>query len=75
MRVRFEEDEYFLMAMFEKDSRMETMQEIRRILPFVKDDAEMLALTNSTLKKMEHLTDREFSGLDLETYQQKPEEP
>lgn len=74
MRVRFEEDEYFVMAMFEKGSRIETMQEIRRILPFVKDDAEMLALINSTLKKMERLTDREFSGLDLETYQQEPEE-
>ena len=30
MRVRFEEEEYFVMAMFEKDSRIGTMEEIRR---------------------------------------------
>ena len=30
MRVRFEEAEYFVMAMFEKDTRTGTMEEIRR---------------------------------------------
>ena len=42
MRVRFEEDERFVIAMFKKNCRTETMQEIRRILPFVKEDTEML---------------------------------
>lgn len=74
MRVRFEEDEYFVMAMFEKDSRIGTMDEIRRVLPFIREDAEMLALVNSTLKKMEQLTDQEFSRLDLETYAQEQTE-
>lgn len=74
MRVRFEEEEYFVMAMFEKDSRIGTMEEIRRVLPFVREDAEMLALVNSTLKKMEQLTDQEFSRLDLETYAQEQTE-
>lgn len=74
MRVRFEEEEYFVMAMFEKDSRIGTMEEIRRVLPFIREDAEMLALVNSTLKKMEQLTDQEFSRLDLETYEQEPVE-
>ena len=74
MRVRFEEDEYFVMAMFEKDSRIGTMYEIRRVLPFIREDAEMLALVNSTLKKMEQLTDQEFSRLDLETYAQEQTE-
>ena len=46
------------------------MQEIRRILPFVKEDAEMLNLINATLKKMERLTDQEFSAIDLEVYRQ-----
>ena len=32
MRVRFEEEEYFVMAMFEKDTRTGTMEEIRRVL-------------------------------------------
>ena len=74
MRVRFEEEEYFVMAMFEKDSRIRTMEEICRVLPFISEDGEMLALVNSTLKKMEQLTDQEFSGMDLETYAQEPAE-
>ena len=74
MRVRFEEEEYFVMAMFEKDTRTGTMEEIRRVLPFISEDGEMLALVNSTLKKMEQLTDQEFSGTDLETYAQEPAE-
>ena len=51
MRVRFEEEEYFVMAVFEKDTRTGTMEEIRRVLPFIRKDGEMLALVNSTLKK------------------------
>ena len=74
MRVRFEEEEYFVMAMFEKDTRTGTMEEIRRVLPFISEDGEMLAIVNSTLKKMEQLTDLEFSRLDLETYAQEPAE-
>ena len=74
MRVRFEEEEYFVMAVFEKDTRTGTMAEIRRVLPFISEDGEMLALVNSTLKKMEQLTDQEFSRLDLETYAQEPAE-
>ena len=74
MRVRFEEEEYFVMAMFEKDTRTGTMEEIRRVLPFISEDGEMLALVNSTLKKMEQLKDQEFSRLDLETYEQEPVE-
>ena len=62
------------MAMFEKDTRTGTMEEIRRVLPFISEDGEMLALVNSTLKKMEQLTDQEFSGMDLETYAQEPAE-
>ena len=74
MRVRFAEEEYFVMAVFEKDTRTGTMEEIRRVLPFISEDGEMLALVNSTLKKMEQLTDQEFSRLDLETSAQEPAE-
>lgn len=76
MRVRFEEDEMFVMAMFKKENRLATMQEIRRILPFIKEDGEMLALVNYTLEKMEQLTDKEFAEIDLEDYlQDTGEEP
>lgn len=72
MRQRFEEDEYFLMAMFQKDSRTKTIQEIRCVLPFINDDADMLTLVNGTLKKMELLTDQEYTDMDLEAYRQEP---
>lgn len=76
MRVRFEEDEMFVMAMFKKENRLVTMQEIRRILPFIKEDGEMLALVNHTLEKMEQLTNQEFAAIDLEDYlQDTGEEP
>lgn len=74
MRIRFEEDEYYLMAMFQKENRLETMREIRAVIPFVKEDAQMLALINSALEKMKYLSDDGFSKIDLEIYRQEPVE-
>ena len=50
------------------------MREIRSVIPFLKEDAEMLALVNSTLAKMECISDRDFSGTNLEPYRQEPME-
>ncbi len=72
--VRFEENEYLIMAMFQKENRVQTMREIRSAMPFIKEDVEMLSLVNSTLEKMERISDQEFSGLDLEAYWQEPME-
>lgn len=74
MMVRFDENEYLIMAMFEKENRQQTMREIRGVIPFLKEDAEMLALVNSTLEKMGRISDREFSSMDLEPYRQEPME-
>ena len=72
--VRFEENEYLIMAMFEKKNRQQTIREIRGVIPFLKEDAEMLALVNSTLDKMGRISDRDFSEMDLEPYRQEPME-
>ena len=72
--MRFEENEYIMMAMFQRENRLQTMGEIRGILPFVKDDGEILSLANSTLEKLGGISDREFSALDLEPYRQEPVE-
>lgn len=72
--VRFEDNEYLIMAMFQKGNRQQTMREIRSAIPFVKEDAEMLSLVNSTLEKMECISDRDFDGMDLEPYGQEPME-
>lgn len=68
--VKFDENEYLIMGMFQKENRMQTMREIHSVVPFLKDDAEMLSLVNSTLAKMEKLSDQEFALLDLEPYKQ-----
>lgn len=72
--MRFEENEYIIMAMFQRGNRQQTMSEIRNILPYVKDDEEIIALAHSTLEKMGRITDREFSALDLEPYKQESAE-
>lgn len=72
--VRFSEDEYLIMAMFERENRQRTMREIRSAIPFLMEDAEMLSLVNSTLEKMERISDKEFSEMDLEPYRQEPME-
>lgn len=70
MMVKFEENKYLIMAMFQMENRQHTMREIRSAVPFLKDDAEMLSLVNSTLAKMNKLSDQEFALLDLESYKQ-----
>ena len=72
--MRFEENEYIMMAMFQRENRLQTMSEIRGILPFAKDDEEILSLANTTLEKLGRISDREFSALDLEPYRQEPVE-
>ncbi|MED9882880.1 MAG: transposon-transfer assisting family protein [Blautia sp.] len=69
MKVRFNEDEYTIMAMFEREGRKQTMQEIYNVSRFLKEDAEMLALVNSTLNKMRNISDQDFMEMDLTSYQ------
>ena len=72
--MKFDENEYLIMGMFQKENRLQTMREIRSVIPFLKDDEEILSLVNSTLAKMEELSDQEFALLDLEPYKQEPVE-
>lgn len=70
MTERFEENEYFLIAMFQKGSRQATIEEIHNVIPCIGRDEEMLALINSTLEKLWFLPDEAFLGLDLEAYKE-----
>ncbi len=72
--VRFEENEYFLMAMFQKESRQATIGEIHQVIPYIGRDEEMLILINSTLEKLWLLSDEAFLNLDLESYKEEPME-
>ena len=70
MMERFEENEYFLIAMFQKESRQATIEEIHNVIPYIGRDEEMLALVGSTLEKLRFLSDESFLNLDLELYKE-----
>lgn len=72
MMKEFGHDEYMLMAMYQKESRKQTIGAIHNVLPLVAGDSEMLALAVSTLEKLEDVSDAEFDSLDLEPYKTEP---
>lgn len=66
--VRFDELELMLMAMFEQPTLKDTIQVLTEVQPLVAEDAEMSALVQQTIPKMQ-----QFKGLELEWH--RPEEP
>ena len=70
--VRFDELELMLMAMFEQPTLRDTIQVLTEIQPLVAEDAEMAALVQQTIPKMQRLTEPQFKGLELEWH--RPEE-
>lgn len=70
--VRFDELELMLMAMFEQPTLKDTIQVLTEIQPLVAEDAEMAALVQQTIPKMQQLNEQQFKGLELEWH--RPEE-
>ena len=66
--LRFDELELMLMAMFEQPTLRDTIQVLTEIQPLVAEDAEMAALVQQTIPKMQRLTEPQFKGLELEWY-------
>ena len=64
--VRFDELELMLMAMFEQPTLKDTIQVLLEVQPLVAEDAEMAALVQQTIPKMQRLTEPQFKGLELE---------
>ena len=58
--VRFDELELMLMAMFEQPTLKDTIQVLKEVQPLVAEDAEMAALVQQTIPKLQ------FKGLELE---------
>ena len=67
--VHFDELELMLMAMFEQPTLKDTME----VQPLVAENAEMSALVQQAIPKIQRLTEPQFKELELEWY--KPEEP
>lgn len=68
MTVRFGEQEWNLMEMFRRESRLETIGEIQNILLFTGADEELFFLINSTLEKLWFISDTEFVRMNQERY-------
>lgn len=64
--VRFDELELMLMAMFEQTTLKDTIQVLTEIQPLVAEDAEMAALVQQTIQKLQKLNEQQFKGLELE---------
>lgn len=73
-KIRFEENEYLVMAMFQEDSRLSTIEKIVEAAPFVEDDPEIYSLVMTTIEKMKCISDADFKKMDLEPYKQEMEE-
>ena len=71
--VRFDELELMLMAMFEQPTLKDSIQTLKEVQPLVAEDAEMAALVQQTIPKMQQLNEQQFKGLGLMWY--KPDEP
>lgn len=70
--VRFDELELMLMAMFEQPTLKDTIQLLKDVQPLVAEDAEMAALVQQTIQKLQKLNEQQFKGLELEWH--KPED-
>lgn len=66
--VRFDELELMLMAMFEQPTLKDTIQVLMEVQPLVAEDAEMSALVQQAIPKMQWLTEPQFKELELEWY-------
>ena len=71
-KVKFNADEMMVMAMFEQPTLKDTIQVLTEVQPLVAEDAEMAALVQQTIPKMQQLNEQQFKGLELEWH--RPEE-
>lgn len=55
----------FHVSVFETQNRMKMMEEIRRVMPHIKD-GDMEDLAGQVLEKLEGMNDKEFAELVLE---------
>lgn len=65
MNNLFTVEETNLMCVFETSNRMKLMEEIRRVMPHIKD-SDMEELAGHVLKKLDGMTDKEFVEISLE---------
>ena len=61
MIVRFEEDEYIAVAIFDAGNRVQTMEAMDEIFSYLDEDMKLLILT--TIQKLYYLSDEGYEEL------------
>ena len=72
-KISFDEEELYVIAVFEPSTREKTIAHMEEVLPEVKEDQDMYDLLFSALEKLKLVTDDFFEELDLEEYGENPE--
>ena len=68
MATQFSNDEMNLMCIYNPDNgtRSALIAELKHMLPFLdKDEAELRALTEGTVAKLQRITDKEFAAVQM----------
>ena len=66
-KISFDEEELYVIAVFEPATRAGTISLMEEVLPEVKEDQDMYDLLFSTLEKLKLVTDEVFESLDLDS--------
>ena len=72
-KITFDEEELFAIAVFEPDTRVNTIKRLESVLPELEDDPEMRDLIRSAREKLKKISDREYSLLELDSYREELE--
>ena len=72
-KISFDEEELYVIAVFEPAERTRTISLMEAVLPEVKEDQDMYDLLFSALEKLKLISDEVFESLDLDSYRKDPE--
>ena len=65
----FTVEEINLMCVFDRQGKTELMEDIRRVMPHIKD-SDMEDLSRQVLRKLDGMTDKEFAENSLEAVEE-----
>ena len=67
-KITFDEEEMFVIAVFNPDTRSNTIHIMSEVLPELKDDQDMFDLLLSAMEKLKRISDDEYQKMDLSDY-------
>ena len=67
-KITFDEEEMFVIAVFNPDTRSNTIHIMSEVLPELKDDQDIFDLLLSAMEKLKRISDDEYKKMDLSDY-------